>query len=444
MGKYFGTDGIRGNYGDACINREFAYRMGAALGGMLPNGARVVMGRDTRKSGPELCGALTSGLQTKGVQVEDFGVVPTPAVARAVSCGGADLGIAVTASHNPASDNGIKLFDRKGCKLSPEKEAEIEQAIDAQAAPSGAMPEAELITYEGIHQYVEAVRGYFERDLLKGLKVVLDTANGATCATSPSVFKSLGAEVVLMGGQPDGENINLGVGSEHPDLLAASVVEHGADYGIAHDGDGDRLVVCDASGAVLDGDCLLGILALRALETNCLGAGTLVTTVQSNLGLDHAIKAAGGSMIRTDVGDRNVASKMRELGATVGGENSGHIIISDYATTGDGLLAALELLRVLRESGKSLQEWCGRVELFPQATQNLRLAEKLPLEDLPSLQAACNTVQSEFGDAGRVLMRYSGTEPKLRLLVEGRDPKNVTAAMEALVRAARIDLKVLD
>ena len=444
MGKYFGTDGIRGTYGDACINTDFAYRMGVALGAMLPEGARVILGRDTRQSGPDLCGALAGGLHSEGVAVDDLGVVPTPAVAGAVLREAAALGIAVTASHNPACDNGIKLFDRKGCKLTPQEELEIEAAIDAVPAPGGALPDAVIHSLDGTQQYIDGVCGLFAADLLQGLKVVLDTANGATFQTSPAVFEALGAEVVLLGANPDGTNINLGLGSEHPEKLAAAVLEHHADYGIAHDGDGDRLVICDAVGLVLDGDVLLGILGLHALETGRLGARTLVATVQSNLGLDHAVKAAGGAIVRTDVGDRNVASRMREIGATVGGENSGHIILSDYASTGDGLLAALELMRVLRESGQSLGDWRGRVELFPQATRNLRLEEKLPFESLTSLQAAQRTVEAEFGDAGRVLIRYSGTESKLRLLVEGRDPAAVEAAIDALELAARADLKVLD
>ncbi|NCG08913.1 MAG: phosphoglucosamine mutase [Verrucomicrobia bacterium] len=444
MGKYFGTDGIRGTFGDPCINGEFAFRMGAALATLLPEGARVMLGRDTRQSGRELCGALTAGLSRGGVAVDDLGVVPTPAVAGAVLRDAAAMGIAVTASHNPASDNGIKLFDGQGCKLTPEQELEIEAAIDVQAAPSEAMPDTVSDSQDCKEHYITAVHGIFDANLMQGLKVVLDTANGATYATSPAVFEALGAEVVLLGANPDGLNINLGVGSEHPDLLATTVLEHKADYGIAHDGDGDRLVICDSEGLVLDGDVLLGILGLHALETNRLGAQTLVATVQSNLGLDYAIKEAGGKIVRTDVGDRNVASKMRELGATLGGENSGHIILSDYASTGDGLLAALELMRVLRESGKPLEDWRGRVELFPQATRNLRLAEKLPLEGLASLQASRVAVERDFGEAGRVLIRYSGTEPKLRLLVEGRDPVAVEAAMEALVRGAREDLEVLD
>jgi phosphoglucosamine mutase len=365
-------------------------------------------------------------------------------VALAVISEKAVMGIAVTASHNPASDNGIKLFDNQGCKLTPEAELEIEAAIDAEVAPLGELPESDVTSVDGTRDYIEAVCGFFKPNLLAGTKVVLDTANGATCQTSPVVFRALGAELILLGASPNGENINLGVGSEHPASLGKAVIQHGADFGIGHDGDGDRLVVCDAAGAVLDGDCLLGILALDALQNDRLGARTLITTIQSNLGLDHAIKAAGGAIIRTDVGDRNVASRMRELGATVGGENSGHIILSDYATTGDGLLAALELLRVLCESKKSLAEWQGRVERFPQATKNLRLVEKLPLEGLVSLQAARASIEASFEDAGRVLIRYSGTETKLRLLVEGRDPAAVDAALAALVHAAQTDLEVLD
>lgn len=446
MGTYFGTDGIRGTYGDACINAEFAFRMGAALGEILPPSAQLVLGRDTRGSGPELCQALAAGLEIKGAKLLDYGIVPTPAVARAVCAHNADMGIAVTASHNPASDNGIKLFDKNGCKLSSEVELEIEGAIDAQASPlaSELAAPTEMSPVEGASCYLEAILDSFESNLLEGLKIVLDTANGATCKTSPVVLEALGAELFLIGAKPDGLNINLGVGSEHGDSLAAAVLKQQADYGIAHDGDGDRLVICDGTGVILDGDVLLGILGLYALETDRLGAQTLVATVQSNLGLDFTIKNAGGEIVRTDVGDRNVASKMRELGATVGGENSGHIILRDYASTGDGLLAALEFLRVLRESGKSLEDWRTRVTLFPQATRNLQLVKKLPLGELSSLQATRVKVEDDFGEAGRVLIRYSGTEPKLRLLVEGRDAIAVETAMAALERAAREDLEVLN
>lgn len=442
MGKYFGTDGIRGRFGDACINPKFAYRMGSALGVKLPADSIVVIGRDTRASGLILTHALIQGLNVYGVRVLDLGVVPTPAVARAVLDQKAVWGIAVTASHNPASDNGIKLFDANACKLSPEEELQIESAIDAELFPSSDLPEPNFEALDGTAHYLEAIRPHFKADSLAGLTVILDLANGATYRTSPALFNALGARTVLMGDMPDGNNINAGVGSEHPGALGQAVLDHGADLGIAHDGDGDRLVVCDATGTLLDGDCLLGILAVHALKAGQLSAKTLVTTVQSNLGLDRAVQKAGGQVVRTDVGDRNVASRMRELGANVGGENSGHLILSNYATTGDGLLAAVELIQLMRASGQSLSELSATVELFPQATANLRVAEKIPLDQLSALPAAQASLERAFGTKGRVMLRYSGTEPKLRILVEGQDPAAVKAAMQVLEAAAHQDLQI--
>ena len=246
-----------------------------------------------------------------------------------------------------------------------------------------------------------------------------------------------------MGNTPDGTNINDGVGSEYPEALGRAVLAEGAALGIAHDGDGDRLVICDAKGKILDGDCLLGILALQALEEGRLGSETLVTTVQSNLGLDRALEAAGAQIERTDVGDRNVAAKMRAIGASVGGENSGHIILSDYASTGDGLLAALELIQIMQRTGKSLSELSNWVTLFPQATANMRVAVKTPLPELPSVTKAVASLEEDFGKAGRVMLRYSGTEPKLRLLVEGENETRVEAAMKILKVAVQKDLEII-
>lgn len=443
MGKYFGTDGIRGAYGDGCINPNFAYRMGAALGARL-EGGRVYIGRDTRASGTLLVNALVAGLQRhSAVSVVDLGIVPTPAVARALLDADGSLGIAVTASHNPASDNGIKLFDAQGCKLSPHAEAAIESAIDAEAEFEGTFVDTDCEVLDGSKQYVAAVSKLFEGLSLSGLKLVLDTANGATCITTPVVFEALGASVHLLGNTPDGTNINDGVGSEYPEALGRAVLAEGAALGIAHDGDGDRLVICDAKGKILDGDCLLGILALQALEEGRLGSETLVTTVQSNLGLDRALEAAGAQIERTDVGDRNVAAKMRAIGASVGGENSGHIILSDYASTGDGLLAALELIQIMQRTGKSLSELSNWVTLFPQATANMRVAVKTPLPQLPSVTKAVASLEEDFGKAGRVMLRYSGTEPKLRLLVEGENEARVEAAMKILKVAVQKDLEII-
>lgn len=449
MGKYFGTDGIRGAYGGNLINPEFAYRLGSAMGRYLarieaPGGLSAVIGRDTRLSGPELVDALIQGLNRHGVHVHDLGVVPTPSIAQALLEQHAHLGIAVTASHNPASDNGIKLFDAKGHKFSDEEEALIEGLVDAEApAPTGRAL-AKSYPLDGAAFYINYMRSLMDQDCLRGWKVVLDLANGATCATTPAVFARWGAELVLIGDQPNGAHINQGVGSEYPQLLEQAVVEHGANIGIAHDGDGDRLVVCDETGAVVDGDILLGLFALYRLRAGSLRGNTLVATIQSNLGLDHAVRDAGGKVERVDVGDRNVARRMREIDANVGGESSGHIIFSDFATTGDGLLAAIQLIDLMCQTGKPLSSLRQEIRLFPQATLNLRVAEKKALDSLSTLTAVVAEVEAGFGEDGRVLVRYSGTEPKLRLLVEGKDEAQVEAALISLEQAVRADLNVID
>lgn len=450
MGKYFGTDGIRGTYGDACINPDFAFRLGVALARYLlerhpDQPLNVVIGQDTRASGVALTAALTSGLNQHGVYVHHLGVVPTPAVALSVVEQQHHLGIAVTASHNPATDNGIKLFNGQGFKFSELEEAKIEALVDAEAAPTAEQLEpSKAYPVDGADHYINYISSLLDQNCLQGWKIVLDLANGATCKTTPAVFRRWGAQTILIGDQPDGDNINLGVGSEHPDKLGKAVVANTANLGIAHDGDGDRLVVCDESGTVVDGDILLALFGVYALGTDTLKAKTLVATIQSNLGLDHAIRDAGGFVERTDVGDRNVAMCMRERGANVGGENSGHIIFSDFATTGDGLLAALKVIELMCKTGKKLSTLREEITLFPQMTLNLRVVEKIPLAELSKLPAAIAKLETDFGADGRVLIRYSGTEPKLRMLVEGKDEKVIAAAMKALETAARAELEVLD
>ena len=291
--------------------------------------------------------------------------------------------------------------------------------------------------------YVNYVRSLMDQNCLSGWKIVLDLANGATSETTPAVFERWGAELILIGNNPDGENINQGVGSECPELLGEAVVKHEANLGIAHDGDGDRVVVCDETGAVVDGDILLGLFGLYALRSGALKNDTLVATVQSNLGLDMAIREAGGRVERTDIGDRNVARVMRETGSNIGGESSGHIIFSDFATTGDGLLAAVKLIDVMCHTKKSLSELRQEIRLFPQGTLNLRVAEKKPLGTLKALNRVVAAVEADFGEDGRVLVRYSGTEPKLRLLVEGKDEKRVADALKDLEKAACSDLDVM-
>jgi phosphoglucosamine mutase len=448
MGKYFGTDGIRGPVGGDLINTDVAYRLGSALGRYMKQfkpelPLNAVIGRDTRLSGPELSGALIQGLNQHGVYVHDLGIVPTPSVAQSLLEQQADIGIAVTASHNPASDNGIKLFDGCGCKFDDAEEARIEALLDAEPSAAADLPMAKSYPLDAAAYYINYARSLMDQNCLLGWKIVLDLANGAGSVTTPAVFTRWGAELVLIGDNPDGENINQGVGSEHPELLGATVVKHGAKLGIAHDGDADRLVVCDETGTVVDGDILLGLFAVYALRSGALKSDTLVTTIQSNLGLDHAVRDAGGKVERTDVGDRNVAQKMREIGSNVGGESSGHIIFSDFATTGDGLLAAIKLIDLMCKTKKSLSELRQEIVLFPQRTLNLSVAEKKPLASLKTLSAAVAAIEKDFGEDGRVLIRYSGTEPKLRLLVEGKDEKRVVAGLKDLEKAACCDLHVI-
>lgn len=450
MGKYFGTDGIRGTYGEAPINDAFAYRFGCGLAvylsEMKPNlPLTAVIGRDTRISGPALCDAIIQGLNSKGVHVHDLGILPTPAVAQAVLEQQADVGIAITASHNPFKDNGIKLFDRRAYKLDPEEELKIEALVDAQEEVDCADLELpRSYPLDGAAFYINYLRSLMDQNCMSSLRIVLDLANGATCETSPAVFRRWGAELILIGDNPDGENINLGVGSECPASLGEQVLKNKAHLGIAHDGDGDRLVVCDEKGVVVDGDILLGLFGVYAMSSGALRSDTLVATIQSNLGLDFAVKAAGGRVERVDVGDRNVAKRMREIGSNVGGESSGHIIFSDFSTTGDGLLAAVKLIELMCKSGKKLSELRQEISLFPQKTASLKVVEKTPLDQLVTVSAAVEAVESGFGEDGRVLIRYSGTEPKLRLLVEGKEQSSVDAAMDRLVSAVKADLDVID
>lgn len=449
MGKYFGTDGIRGKYGEGCITPSFAFRMGAALAkyaadlkpGMPLN---VIIGRDTRASGALLSDAIAQGLNSRRVFVHDAGVVPTPAVAQCVRQQSADLGIAITASHNPAQDNGIKLFDASGCKLDLHEEACIEALIEQEPPMPADLPSAKYYSLDAAGFYINYLSSLLDQNCMSGWRIVLDLANGATAVTSPAVFQRWGAKLQLIGDQPNGKNINLGVGSEYPGALGEAVRRHSAHIGIAHDGDGDRVVFSDENGEVLDGDVVLGIFALYALKSGALAGKTLVSTIQSNLGLDHAIRAAGGQVERVDVGDRNVAHHMRAIGANLGGENSGHIIFSNFSTTGDGLLAAVKLIELMRQTGKPLSLLRQEIVIFPQQTCNLKVVDKIPLPQLPQLSQAIQQIELDLGQAGRVLVRYSGTEPKLRMLVEARDAGAVDQALAVLECAARADLRVLD
>jgi phosphoglucosamine mutase len=432
------------------LNEVFVHHCGFALAHFLKkhNPSKpitVVIGRDTRASGEEIESGLCGGLCTNGVHVMLLGVVPTPAVSQVVRELHADLGIAITASHNPAADNGIKLFDNRGLKFAVEAEAEIEGFIAEQVSEEGPVTTYTCgYPYDGKGVYTNTLKSLLHQHCIRGWKIVLDTANGATTETSPAVLAHFGAEIVALGNAPDGTNINAGVGSEHPAKLAETVRREKARLGLAHDGDGDRLVVCDEQGEIVDGDQLLGILALAALRKGTLAHNTLVATVQSNFGLDKTLAQAGGKVERVGVGDRNVLLRMRALGCNLGGENSGHIIQRDFSVSGDGLLAAVRLIAVMLETGKPLSELRREVVLFPQVTKNLRVAQKLPLEECPALSAAMKQLSEQLGQEGRQLVRYSGTEPKLRLLVEAADPEASRQGLELLIEAAKKDLEVID
>jgi phosphoglucosamine mutase len=458
---YFGTDGVRGPYGGPLVNEAFFARLAAAAGLWLrarpdfkrtqrdgsraPESLQVLIGRDTRRSGPSLLQAAAAGLASAELEPNNLGVLPTPAVAWAVKRAGAALGVVITASHNPAGDNGIKFFTRGGLKLSDDDEAQVEALLPTGLDHSSAIPipdleESSLFFAKGWSiKYIEAMKRLLPGNALRGWRLVLDTASGATCFTSPEVFSGLGAEVTGLNVLSPRE-INDGVGSEHPEKMAELVRSLGARLGIAHDGDGDRCVLCDERGDILDGDEILTLLALHALREGYLAADTLVVTVQSNLGVDAALAAAGGRVVRTPVGDRYVAERMRAEGATLGGESSGHIICSDISPTGDGLVAALRVMEVMRATGRPLSELRRALVKFPQATATLTAREKPPLESLSALTAAIRTLEAELGTRGRVLVRWSGTETKLRFLVEGPDEKVVQAGLARLVAAAKAGL----
>jgi phosphoglucosamine mutase len=457
--QYFGTDGIRGPYGGPVINEQFAARLGAAAAEWLQGSAerrpggggdrrkeerrKVFIGRDTRFSGPVLEMAVAAGLRSGGAEPVSLGILPTPAVARAVRTGGAALGVVITASHNPATDNGIKFFAANGVKHTDEDEVAIERLL-AEVGSEARFPGEKLASGpDAVADYIAAVSGLLPPNALAGWRLVLDTANGATCPTSPVVLRGLGAEVIGIGDAPDGRNINAGIGSEHPGPLAARTRECGARLGIAHDGDGDRCVLCDETGEVLDGDEILTILAMHALARGTLAKKTLVVTMQSNLGVDAALAAAGGRVLRTAIGDRYVSQRMVAEGAMLGGESSGHIICAEFALNGDGLVAALKVIEVMCATGRPLSELRRVLRKFPQRSSALEVRDKKPLESLQALTSVRTALEQELGTQGRVLVRYSGTEPKLRLLVEGPTDAVTNAGLARLEAAARSDLEVV-
>ncbi len=427
--KFFGTDGIRGLTNVAPMTPEIAMKVGQAAGTYFLRGDhrhRVVIGKDTRLSGYMVENALVAGFTSVGMDVVQFGPIPTPAVAMLTQTMRADLGVMISASHNPFQDNGIKLFGPDGYKLSDEAETEIERLL---SVPSNLAPAADIGRARRVEdargRYIHFAKSTFPEDLrLDGLKIVIDCANGAAYQVAPSALWELGAEVVTLGVTPDGKNINKGCGSTSPGLLQETVVASGAHIGIALDGDADRLIVVDEKGQVVDGDQLMALIATSWARSGLLTGGGLVATVMSNLGLERHLAGEGLTLERTGVGDRHVLERMRAKGFNVGGEQSGHIILSDYATTGDGLIAALQILAELVATGKPASELLHLFDKVPQLLKNVRFTGGKPLDDA-RVKAAIAEAEAELVGRGRLVIRPSGTEPLIRVMAEGDDEAQV-------------------
>lgn len=434
--KIFGTDGVRGTANIEPVTAETALRLGRAAGHVFKNLERVarghgrhkiVIGKDTRLSGYMLENALSSGILSMGVDVLFIGPLPTPGVAYVTRSLRADAGIVITASHNPYADNGIKFFRPDGYKLDDKIEASIEHLVFS-GEIENIRPTAEEIGKavridDALGRYIEFAKASFSRGkTLEGMRIVVDCANGAAYKATPCVLRELGAEVMVFGDKPNGKNINEDCGSMHPQNLCRLVREFRADLGIAHDGDADRVLMCDEHGQMIDGDDIMAIAALDLLAQGALAEKTLVATVMSNAGLDAAITAAGGKVIRTGVGDKLVIDEMLRCGFNFGGEQSGHLIFRDYGTTGDGLVAALQILRIMKMRGKKLSQLAQCWQRFPQLVSNVKVREKKPFDQLNDVLELVARAEAEVRPAGgRVLLRYSGTEPKARLLIEGPD-----------------------
>ena len=447
--QFFGTDGIRGMANIEPLTPETALRLGqAAAQVLLQNGnsaewPRCIIGRDTRSSGDMLEAGFAAGMASVGVDVQLAGVIPTPAVAFLTRDLGASVGVVISASHNPFHDNGIKFFGPDGYKLDDATELAIEQALlssdridDAARAKPGKVGRISPLE-NAVDRYIHSVIDDLSTDtkFLEGVKVALDCANGASFQTSLAILEHLGADLEVRFNQPNGVNINADCGATHDETIAALVKETGAAVGISHDGDADRLILCDETGIPLDGDEIMAIAATAFAKRGMLNENSIVATVMSNFGLNDTLAALGGEVIRASVGDRYVIEEMRKRNLNVGGEQSGHLIFHDFSTTGDGIVAAVQILEIMASEGKPLSELRKCLTKFPQAKRNLAVSAKPPVEELVASGKLINETESELGSAGRVLLRYSGTEPKIRLLIEGRDSGYIERQADKIAEA---------
>lgn len=437
--RYFGTDGIRGQSNVFPMTPDLAMKVGIAVGTIFRRGHhrhRVVIGKDTRLSGYMLENALVAGFTAAGLDVFLLGPIPTPAVAMLTRSLRADIGVMISASHNPFADNGIKLFGPDGYKLSDEIERQIEELLDQEAplplAKADEIGRAKRVDGD-IYRYIEFVKRTLPRDVtLNGLRIAIDCANGAAYKVAPTALWELGAEVITIGNQPNGTNINLECGSTHPATLQKKVHEVRADIGIALDGDADRVIIVDETGTVVDGDQLMAVIGESWANDQTLRGGGIVATVMSNLGLERFLTGKGLTLARTKVGDRYVVEHMRQHDFNVGGEQSGHIVLSDFGTTGDGLVAALQILAAVKRTGKTVSQICHRFEPVPQLLRNVRLSGGKPLEDKYVLEAIADA-ESELAKNGRLVIRPSGTEPLIRVMAEGDDRSQIERIVNDLI-----------
>jgi phosphoglucosamine mutase len=448
--KLFGTDGIRGVANLEPVTVETALKLGRAAAHVFTQRATprashssrptIVIGKDTRLSGYMLENALAAGVMSLGANVLFIGPLPTPGVAYITRSLRADAGIVLSASHNPYEDNGIKFFRHDGYKLDDAVERRIEQLvfsgeIESVRPTAGEIGQAKRID-DALGRYVEFAKASYPKGMtLEGMHVALDCANGAAYKSSPCVLRELGARLTLDHHNPTGRNINAECGSTHPEEISRLVRSSGAAIGIAHDGDADRAILCDETGEIVDGDEILAIAAVDAIRRGELARNTLVATVMSNFGLDDCLRAHGGKVLRTAVGDRYVIEAMVRENLNIGGEQSGHMIFRDFGTTGDGLVSALQILRIVMETGKPLSELKKILVKYPQAQRNLRVNRKPPLAELPDVNLLVTEIERELEGRGRVLLRYSGTEPKVRLLIEGRDHAHINAQADRIAAA---------
>ncbi|MFO7177759.1 MAG: phosphoglucosamine mutase [Pseudomonadota bacterium] len=448
--KYFGTDGIRGRANVAPMTPELALRLGRALAHVASkhrnrSAPRIVIGKDTRLSGYMLETALSAGICAMGGRVMLTGPIPTPAVANLTQSMRADAGVVISASHNPYDDNGIKIFGPDGYKLPDHEELAIERLLDgneldALGRTGAAVGRAERLD-DAAGRYVVYAKSTFPRELtLDGVRIVVDGAHGAAYRVAPEVFAELGARVFAVNCRPSGTNINKGCGALHPSHVVAEVRRRGADIGVALDGDADRVIFVDEKGEIVDGDAILALCGITLLRERRLKKRTVVSTVMSNMGLERALEREGGKLVRTAVGDRYVVESMRRHGYTFGGEQSGHLVFAEHATTGDGIVAALQVLAIMRREGKPLSALTGVLERVPQVLENVPLPCKRPISEMPELSRRIQLVEKKLGKDGRVLVRWSGTEPKLRVMLEGPEPKLLRTLVEDLAQAARRDI----